>query len=78
MRGGGINATTSWQTRDDRGGESDGNGDGKCRAPPSRDLVATTLVVAAELWQRSLWRTPMAATAVLQLLAACLLQWEVG
>ena len=47
-RGGGINATTSRQTRDDPGGKSDGDGDGKCRAPPSRDLAATTLVLAAE------------------------------
>jgi hypothetical protein len=48
MRGGGINATTSRQTRDYRGGgKSDGNsnGGGECRAPPSRDLVATALVL---------------------------------
>jgi len=51
MRGGGINATTSRRTRDYRGGsKSDGDGDGdrECRVPPSRDLVATTLVPAAE------------------------------
>ena len=51
MRGGGINVTTSRQTRDNRSdGESNGNGngDGKCRAPPSRDVVTTALVLAAE------------------------------
>ena len=51
MRGGGINATTSHRMRDYRGsGKSDGNGDGdgECLAPPSQDLVATTLVLAAE------------------------------
>jgi hypothetical protein len=51
MRGGGINATTCWQTRDDRGGgksDEDGNGEGKCRALPSRDLAATALVLAAK------------------------------
>jgi len=51
MRDGGINATTSHQTRDYRGGgKSDGdcNGDRKCRPPPSRDLAATDLVLAAE------------------------------
>ena len=51
MRGGGINATTSHRTRDYRGGgKSDGNGDGEgeCRVPPSRDLAATALVLAAE------------------------------
>ena len=38
MRGGGINATTSRRTRDNRGGgKRDGDGDGECRAPPSRD-----------------------------------------
>jgi hypothetical protein len=49
MIGGGINATTSCQTRDYRG-SSKGNGDGdrECRAPPSRDLAATALVLAAE------------------------------
>jgi hypothetical protein len=51
MRGGGIDATTSRQTRDNHGGgESNGDGDGdrKCHAPPSRDLAATVLVLAAE------------------------------
>jgi hypothetical protein len=51
MRGGGINATTSHQTRDYHGGsKSDGNGDGdgECHVPPSWDLAATTLVLAAE------------------------------
>jgi hypothetical protein len=51
MRGGGINATTSRQTRDyQAGGKShaNGDGDGECRAPPSRDLAATALVLAAE------------------------------
>ena len=50
MRGRGINATTSRQTRDYRGGKSDGDGDGdgECRVPPSWDLVATALVLAAE------------------------------
>ncbi len=51
MRDGGINATTSRQTRDYRGGgKSDGdcNGDRECRLPPSRDLAATDLVLAAE------------------------------
>ena len=34
-RGGGVDMTTSWQTRDNHGGgegEGDGDGDGKCRA----------------------------------------------
>ena len=51
MRGGGINTTTSCRTRDYRGGsKSNGDGDGnrECCAPPSRDLVATALVLAAE------------------------------
>jgi len=51
MRGGGINTTTSRQTRDYRGGgksDSDGNADGECRTPPSWDLAATALVLAAE------------------------------
>jgi len=51
MRGGGINATTSHQMRYYRSGgksDSDGDGDGECRALPSRDLVATALVLAAE------------------------------
>ena len=51
MRGGGISTTTSLQTRDYHGGgksNEDGNDDGKCRAPPSRDLVATALVHATE------------------------------
>jgi hypothetical protein len=50
MRGEGIHAATSRRTRDYRGGgKSNGNGDGKgeCRAPPSWDLVATALVLAA-------------------------------
>jgi hypothetical protein len=51
MRGGGINTTTSRQTRDCRGGgkiDGDGDGDGKCHATPSRDLAATALVLVAE------------------------------
>ena len=51
MRVRGINPTTSRQMRDDRGGsksDGDGNGDRKCRTPPSRDLAATALVLAAE------------------------------
>ena len=51
MRGRGIDGTTSWQTRDNRGGgKSNGNGNGneKCCTPPSRDLGATALVLAAE------------------------------
>ena len=51
MSGRGIDTTASWQTRDDRGGgesNGDGNGNGKCRAPPSRDLATTALVLAAE------------------------------
>ena len=51
MRGGGINTTTSRRTRDYRGGsKSDGNGNGdrECRTPPSWDLAATALVLAAE------------------------------
>jgi len=49
MRGGGINTTTSHRTRDYRGGsKSDGDGNGECRAPPSRDLMATALVLAAK------------------------------
>jgi hypothetical protein len=50
-RGGGIDATTSRQTRDNRGGgESKGNNDGnrKCRALPSWDLAAAALVLPAE------------------------------
>ena len=45
MRGRGINTTTSRRTRDYRG---DGNGNGECRTPPSWDLTATALVLAAE------------------------------
>ncbi len=48
MRGGGINATTSRRTRDYRSGgksNSGGDGDGECRAPPSR---ANALVLMAE------------------------------
>jgi len=49
MRGGGINATTSRQTRDYHGGsKDDSNGDRECHVPPSRDLAATALVLAAE------------------------------
>jgi len=51
MRGGGINVTTSRRTRDYRGvGKSDGNGDGdrECCVPPSWDLAATALVLAAK------------------------------
>ena len=51
MRGGGINTTTSRQTRDYHGGgknDGDGNGNGECRTPPSWDLAATALVLAAE------------------------------
>ncbi len=51
MRGGGISTTTSLRTRDYHGGSKsneDGNDDGKCRAPPSRDLVVTALVHATE------------------------------
>ena len=51
MRGGGINATTSHQTRDCRGGgkiDCDGDGGRKCRATPSWDLAATALVLVAE------------------------------
>ena len=51
MRGGGINATTSHQTRDYSGGgksDSNGDGDGECRASPSQDLAATALVLAAK------------------------------
>jgi hypothetical protein len=49
MRGGGINATTSRRTRDYHGGsKGDGDGNRECRAPPSRDLAATALVLAAE------------------------------
>ncbi len=49
MRGRGINATTSRRTRDYRGGgKSGGDGDGECCVPPSRDLVATALVLADE------------------------------
>ena len=50
-KGGGIDATTSLQTRYDCGtSKSDGNGNGnrKCRAPPSQDLVATALVLVAK------------------------------
>ena len=48
-RGGGIDATTIRQTRDFcSGGESDGNGDcdgdGKCRAPISRNLAAAVCI----------------------------------
>jgi len=49
MRGKGINATTSCQTRDYRGGsKGDSDGDRECRAPTSWDLAATALVLAAE------------------------------
>jgi hypothetical protein len=49
MRGGGINATTSRRTRNYRSGsKGNDNGDRECRAPPSRDLAATALVLAAE------------------------------
>jgi hypothetical protein len=53
MRCGGINTTTSRRTRDYRGGgksngDGDGNGNGECRTPPSWDLAATALVLAAE------------------------------
>jgi hypothetical protein len=51
MRGGGINTTTSRRTRDYRGGskrDGNGNGDRECRTPPSWDLAATALVLAAE------------------------------
>jgi hypothetical protein len=44
-RGKGIHATISRQTRDNRG---DGNGNGKCCEPPSRDLAVTALVLVAE------------------------------
>ena len=47
----GIDATASWQTRDNCGnsnGNGDGSGDGKCCAPPSRDLTTTALVLAAD------------------------------
>jgi hypothetical protein len=73
MRGGGINTTTSLQTRDYHGGgKSDGNGDGDgdCRAPPSWDLAATTLVLAAE--------AAVALIAVSPLSAARLLRQGVG
>jgi hypothetical protein len=51
MRGGGINSTTSRRMRDYRGGgknDCDDNGEGECRTPPSWDLVATALGLAAE------------------------------
>jgi len=51
MRGGGINMTTSHRARDYRGdGKSNGDGDGdrECCAPPSWNLAATALVLAAE------------------------------
>ena len=49
MRGGGINVTTSRRMRDYHGGsKGDGDGDRECRAPPSWDLAATALVLAAE------------------------------
>ena len=57
--------TTSRRTRDYGGGsKSGGDGKGECRAPPSWDLVATALVLAAEAMPRSLQTTPMVATAV--------------
>ena len=41
--------TTSRRTRDYGGGsKSNSGGNGECRVPPSRDLVATALVLAAE------------------------------
>jgi hypothetical protein len=43
--------TTSRRTRDYRGGgksNGHGNGNGECRAPPSRDLAATALVLTTE------------------------------
>jgi hypothetical protein len=53
MRGGGIDATTSRQTRDFcSGGKGNNDGDGdddrKCCAPLSRKFAATALVLAAE------------------------------
>jgi hypothetical protein len=51
MRGRGINPTTSRQMRDDRTcskSNGDGDGDRKWCTPPSRDLAATALVLAAE------------------------------
>jgi len=51
MRGEGTNMTTSRRTRDCRGGgksNGDGNGNGECHTPPSWDLAATALVLAAE------------------------------
>jgi hypothetical protein len=50
-RGGGIDAITSGQMRDNRGvskSNGDGNGNKKCCAPPSRDLAVTALVLATE------------------------------
>jgi hypothetical protein len=48
-RGGGIDTTTSWKMRGNRG-SSNGNSDGnmKCRAPPSHDLATIALVLTAE------------------------------
>jgi len=49
MRGKGINTTTSHRTRDYCGGsKGNGNGDRECRAPPSRDLAETAMVLTAE------------------------------
>jgi hypothetical protein len=53
MRGGGINATTIRKTIDFCGcgksnGDSDRDGNGKCRTPLSQNLAATALVLAAE------------------------------
>ncbi len=81
MRGGGINATTSRQTKDYHGGSksnSDGDGNGECRAPPSRDFVAAALILAAEAAAALIATMPMAATAVSPSLAAHLLWRGVG
>jgi hypothetical protein len=73
MRGGGINATTSRQTKDYHGGSKsngDGDGNGECRAPPSRDFAVAALILAAEAAAALIATMPMAATAVSPSLAA--------
>jgi hypothetical protein len=68
MRGGGINTTTSRRMRDYCGGgksDGDGNGVGECCTPPSWDLAATALVLAAEavaaLWYAIVGSVSLAA-----------------
>ena len=59
-RGGGVNTTTSRQTRDNHGdgkGEGDGDGDGKCRTAAITGLgKRPPRSSRLRLWMRSRWR----------------------